>query len=70
VLATSISECWHGLYFSAVAIENNDQFFFLELAQCDEIQGYYIFRPLSLDDFRVFYKSNIDEGNSLELDCV
>ena len=58
------------LAITAEGVERKDQLVFLENAQCDEVQGYYISKPVSLNDFRVFYKSNIDERNNSELDCV
>ncbi|MDH5611892.1 MAG: EAL domain-containing protein [Gammaproteobacteria bacterium] len=50
------------LAITAEGVENKDQLLFLEQAQCDEIQGYYISKPLCLDDFRVFYNSKMDES--------
>lgn len=47
------------LAITAEGVEHEDQLVFLEKEHCDEIQGYYFSKPLSLDDFRKFYRSRI-----------
>ena len=53
------------LAITAEGVEHEDQLVFLENAQCDEIQGYYISRPLRLDDFRRFYRSKLNASQQL-----
>ena len=49
------------LAITAEGVEDKEQLLFLENAECDEIQGYYISMPLCLNDFRVFYNSRMNE---------
>ena len=53
------------LAITAEGVEHEDQLIFLENEQCDEIQGYYLSRPLCLDDFRVFYQSKLNVSQQL-----
>jgi len=57
------------LAITAEGVENKDQLLFLEDAKCDEIQGYYISKPLCLNDFMAFYNSSLKEVKYSGLDC-
>jgi EAL domain-containing protein (putative c-di-GMP-specific phosphodiesterase class I) len=45
------------LAITAEGVEHEDQLLFLEKEKCDEIQGYYFSKPLSLNEFRKFFRS-------------
>ena len=47
------------LAITAEGVEDKEQLLFLENAACDEIQGYYISKPLRLNDLRDFYKIKV-----------
>ncbi|MCK4705798.1 MAG: EAL domain-containing protein, partial [Gammaproteobacteria bacterium] len=42
----------------AEGVETEEQFKFLRSKQCGIYQGFYFSRPLTDDEFRVFYKNN------------
>jgi len=42
----------------AEGIETEEQFMFLLENGCDMFQGYYFSKPLSKDDFELFYKES------------
>jgi len=45
------------LSLTAEGVETKEQLDFLTTMECDEIQGYYYSKPLSLDDLKSFCKS-------------
>ena len=47
------------LAITAEGVENEAQLEFLKNAQCDEIQGYFYAKPLSIEELKTFYKANI-----------
>lgn len=57
------------LAITAEGVEHEGQLQFLENAECDEIQGYYFSKPLSLNDFRKFYTSKMEDRKKSELKC-
>lgn len=58
------------LAITAEGVERREQLIFLENEECDEIQGFYFSKPLSVDDFRSYYHSKKDEKKQLDLDCT
>jgi EAL domain-containing protein (putative c-di-GMP-specific phosphodiesterase class I) len=42
----------------AEGVENKEQFDFLSSKQCDTYQGFYFSKPLTDDEFKVFYNNN------------
>lgn len=42
----------------AEGVENKEQFDFLRSKQCDTYQGFYLSKPLTDEEFRVFYNDN------------
>jgi EAL domain-containing protein (putative c-di-GMP-specific phosphodiesterase class I) len=52
-LVSSIISLCHSLKLKVVAegVEAEEQFRLLRLLGCDEIQGYYVSKPLSAEDF-------------------
>jgi diguanylate cyclase (GGDEF)-like protein/PAS domain S-box-containing protein len=59
-IVTAIIKMSHSLNFNVIAegVENIEQLDFLKECACDEIQGFYISRPLYPDDFAVLLKEN------------
>ncbi|HEY0665761.1 MAG TPA: EAL domain-containing protein [Gallionella sp.] len=58
-----------GLSTTAEGVENEAQRLFLEQEKCDEIQGYFYAKPLSLDQLREFYRTTTGKpaGNVIHL---
>jgi EAL domain-containing protein (putative c-di-GMP-specific phosphodiesterase class I) len=56
----SIISLGHRLEMRVIAegVETLDQLDFLRLRGCDEVQGYFISRPLSAEDFFKFVRSD------------
>ena len=50
----------------AEGIETKEQFMFLLENGCDMFQGYYFSKPLSKDDFELFYKESFSKQLSIE----
>lgn len=52
-VVTAIIKMSHSLGFSVIAeaVETSAQLQFLKETECDEIQGYFISRPLTAEDF-------------------
>ncbi|USB33195.1 EAL domain-containing protein [Paenibacillus sp. YPG26] len=62
IVSTIISMA-HNLNLDVVAegVETEDQLHFLQMKNCDTVQGYYFSKPLSVDDFeKSFYQLNDD----------
>lgn len=59
-IVTAIIKMSHSLNFNVIAegVETIEQLEFLKECACDEIQGFYISRPLYPDDFAVLLKEN------------
>jgi diguanylate cyclase (GGDEF)-like protein/PAS domain S-box-containing protein len=59
-IVTAIIKMSHSLNFNVIAegVETIEQLDFLKECACDEIQGFYISRPLYPDDFAVLLKEN------------
>jgi len=50
------------LNLTAEGVETKEQLEFLQKEACDEIQGYYYSKPLSLEDLKSFYKKQLVSG--------
>lgn len=59
-IVTAIIKMSHSLGFSVIAegVETSAQLQFLKEAECDEIQGYFISRPLSAENFANLLEAN------------
>ncbi len=59
-IVTAIIRMSHSLHLSVIAegVETLAQLQFLKEAECDEIQGYFISRPVSAEDFAMLLESN------------
>lgn len=58
------------LAITAEGVENREQLLFLENEGCDEIQGFYFSKALSLNDFRTYYHSESDRKKQVELEYI
>jgi diguanylate cyclase (GGDEF)-like protein/PAS domain S-box-containing protein len=58
-IVQTIISMGHGLRLKVIAegVETADQLAFLKEQHCDEIQGFYFSKPLTVDDFRAYVKS-------------
>ncbi|OIP58092.1 MAG: hypothetical protein AUK54_00335 [Helicobacteraceae bacterium CG2_30_36_10] len=54
----ALAKTFH-LSLTAEGVETKEQLEFLQKQMCDEIQGYYYSKPLSLKDLKKFYKEQI-----------
>lgn len=54
----ALAKTFH-LSLTAEGVETKEQLEFLQNEKCDEIQGYYYSKPLSLQDLKKFYKEHI-----------
>ncbi|SMP88880.1 EAL domain-containing protein, partial [Epsilonproteobacteria bacterium SCGC AD-308-O04] len=50
----ALAKTFH-LQITAEGVETREQLEFLQTIECDEVQGYYYSKPLSLDELRKFY---------------
>jgi len=59
-IATAIVTMGHGLGLNVIAegVETAEQLAALEALGCDAVQGYFLSRPLELDDCRQFFRSH------------
>lgn len=59
-IVTAIIKMSHSLGFSVIAegVETSAQLHFLKETECDEIQGYFISRPISAEDFAKLLEAN------------
>lgn len=57
-----------GLAITAEGVENKAQLDFLEEEACDEIQGYYFAKPMSLQELITFCHSHATDNNVILLD--
>ena len=59
-IVTAIIKMSHSLGFSVIAegVETSAQLQFLKETECDEIQGYFISRPLTAEDFTNLLEAN------------
>ena len=62
----------HSLNIVVVAegIETKEQYELLERLGCDELQGYYISKPLKADDFEAFLLERQKADNSVRIESV
>jgi EAL domain-containing protein (putative c-di-GMP-specific phosphodiesterase class I) len=56
----------HGLELTVIAegIETARQFNYLKANGCDQIQGYYVSAPLSVDEMTIFLKQHLIPGQN------
>lgn len=67
IIAKSIVDLGHNLRLSVVAegVENKTIQDKIQNLNCDTLQGYYISKPISINDFNHWIKDNLDENLTL-----
>lgn len=64
IIATTVLALAKSMELGVVAegVENQEQVNFCKLNKCDEMQGYFFGKPMSKEDFEVFYYKKLQEN--------